>query len=331
MTQERKNLIAIAVIVFLALVIIANTKRPSQLPNYPKPNLPEQQNPVPPPVNPEPPSQPKPKPKVEPQWTDLQPVRPVTGLGTVLSDIDSHMPAGHQYKDSDKITWAHETTHGLASRIRQLFQKGGNNWVEGQPYAVNTNNLSQAELKELAYERPKGKWLTVDGKKINGFYVLHNRAVVIDEPNTTVSKAASLVPKSLRGQVYNLYMVQQARSWTEALYVFDEWTAYTNGSDCRLDLKISSRAESVQYMMEFNVYALCVAQSCQSTDPQFKNFLMWQLERTMEIYRQSITLGDVSGAGKVLTNLRSSADAEELRQFTRSYCGQEWTNQILGF
>jgi hypothetical protein len=229
--------------------------------------------------------------KTESIFINYQPLRSISNLGTILSDIESHLPAGHIYRDSDKITWTHEGTQGIASYLRGQYSQYGN---------------------------------------YNGFYVLKNRACIIKEPNTTISKVARLVPNSLKGEVYNLYMVQQAYSWNDSpLYILDEFVAYTNGSDCRLDLKIVDRSESVRYMVEFGVYSMCLAQSCQSNDPQFKKFLLWSLERMMSIYQQSSNLrGNTS---QYLTILRTSSDAENLRRFSREYFGKEWTKNIMGF
>jgi hypothetical protein len=227
--------------------------------------------------------------KTESIFINYQPLRQISSLGTVLSDVESHLPAGHIYRDSDMITWTHESSHGIASQLRGQYAQYG---------------------------------------KYNGFYVLKNRACIIKEPNTTINKAARLVPNSLRGDVYNLYMVQQANSWNDSpLYILDEFIAYTNGSDCRLDLKIADRSESVKYMIEFGVYSMCLAQSCQSNDLQFKKFLMWSLERMMNIYQQS----SKEDTSQYLTILRISSDAENLRRFSREYFGKEWTKNIIGF
>ncbi len=53
-------------------------------------------------------------------WYTLPAVRNVdaTRLGGILADIESRMPPGHGYSDSDLVTWAHETTHGINSRCR---------------------------------------------------------------------------------------------------------------------------------------------------------------------------------------------------------------------
>jgi len=225
----------------------------------------------------------------------------------VLADIESHMPAGHIYKDNDLITWGHETTHGINSHLRMKFQRGGYGWDGKQ-------------------------WLITQQARINGFYVLENRAAIINEPNTTIRAAAALVPRTLRSGVYNLYMVQQAGQWNDTpLYVFDEWVAYTNGSAVRLNLKITSRGETVLYMLEFNNYAIAVAMACKTENQQFKKFLMWHLERTMELYRQNLLLGDVSQATAYLEKTKTSPDAEELRAFARQYFGTEWTQRVLGY
>lgn len=202
------------------------------------------------------------------------------------------MPAGHIYTDSDKVTWAHETSHGIASNLRQKFSDRG---------------------------------------KINGFYCLNDRAAIIKEPKTTIRAAASRVPQSLKGDVFNLYLVQQASSWNDIpLYICDEYVAYSNGSAARKDLQIQDRAETVQYMMEFNTYSIALAQAIKAQDPsyddkQFKAFLMWSIKRSMNIYNQE------SGAKNYLDRLRKEQDADELRAFAREYFGAGWCMRILAF
>lgn len=267
-------------------------------------------------VDPEPPKpeiKPEPPKRIEPVFINWPKVRAVdSSLGKVLGDIESHMPAGHIYKDSDKITWGHETTHGINSNIRNNNQK----W-------------------EVRYKKPKffffrEKYLVKAAERVNGFYCLEDRAAVIVEPPTTIRAAAAKVPQSLRGGVYNLYMVQQAGSWNDTpLYIFDEWVAYTNGSEVRKDLGIQSRAETVTYMMEFNVYAMSLAMVVKDKggydDTQFKAFLMWNIERSVKIYNNE------PEANAYLNKLRTNSDAENLRSFARSYFGAEWCKRYLGF
>lgn len=233
--------------------------------------------------------------KIMPEFKEYLAIRSIESeLGKVLGDIEAHMPAGHIYKNAnDKINWAHETSHGIHSNIRQKFSNLG---------------------------------------KINGFYVLNNKAVVIKEPNTTIRNVATKVPNSLRGGTYNLYLVQQAGSWNDTpLYILDEWSAYTNGSACRLDLEMTSRSESVLYMLEFNIYSSCVAWTSQSNDPQLKAFLMFQIERAMSIYKDSSKLGNLEKSHSYLETMRTSSDAADWRGFCKQYYGADWCLEILGF
>lgn len=153
------------------------------------------------------------------KFVEVKSVKPLdSSLGIVLSDIESRMPNGHPYRDTDKITWAHETTHGINAKIRN-------------------SNLESGAIK-------------------NGLYLLNGNGLLVYEPkNLTLRQVASAVPTNLRGNIYKLYMVDQASSWNDRpLYTFDEWSAYQNGTACRNDLNIESRSETVQYMWEMAVY-----------------------------------------------------------------------------
>ena len=232
-----------------------------------------------------------------PVWTYCGVLRSVTNLGNILSDIESHMPSKHIYRSEDYVTWAHETSHGLASNLRIKFA--------GQPKYTS---------------------------RINGFYVLNNKSVIINEPNTTIHAVARQVPMSLRGMSYDLYMVQQAASWNDSpLYILDEWVAYANGSATRADLKIINRTETVLQMLEFNVYVMTEAMIIRTTDSQFKNFVRWHLERTMRIYKDNQKLGSLNQCHVFWNKACHNQDAANLRQFVRDYYGKEWSSEILGF
>jgi hypothetical protein len=260
---------------------------PAQVP--PVPTLPVQ-----PPTNPTPPQPPSRPPVVVDiiNWPAVRQVSP-DGIGSVLADIDSHMPAGHQYRAANKITWAHETTHGINANIRNKhFQSG---------------------------------------RKVNAFYVLQNRAIVVEEPKTTIAAVANNVPQSWKGTCYQLYLVQQRSGWNnEPLYLCDEWVAYTNGAACRKDLNMEDGASEMEFTCEFTGYVLSltytIKQNCPNyDDKQFKAFVMWSVERTMQIYNNE------SGANTRLTAIRTAPDGETIRQFARSYFGTDWCKEVLGF
>lgn len=287
----------------------------------------------------------------EPEWTNWPKVRSVNNLGKVLSDIDSHMPAGHIYRDSNKVTWAHETTHGINSNIRNSVR---------------------------------------DGRRVNGFYVLEDRAAVIEEPRTTIRRVASRVPQDLRGPSFNLYLVQQAGSWNDTpLYLFDEWTAYTNGSECGRELNASGWYYELLQAHNFNVYCMYLAMEVKETcpdydDKQFKAYIMWNVERTFRLAKaydaaQALQLpperpelvkaeeilygrrgvscehpgppdglrwddskkklvglyGDDSdptaSALAYSEKVKTSSSAEGLRKFARGYFGVDWCQRTYGF
>jgi hypothetical protein len=271
----------------------------------------------PPPSLPPPPS---PPPPVTPTWTDFPPLREVDqSLGKVLGDIESHMPAWHIYRSKDKITWAHETSHGLSSRLR-----------------------TQHVPKDVANGRFLGDWvLSPSGIKVfrsfgrtNGFYVLEDRAVIIIEPDCRMTDVALVVPRSLRGEeTYPLYMIRQARSWNDQpLYIFDEWVAYSNGSAVRADLKIQDRGETVKYMLDFCVYSLCLAWVSKNDDDQFKFFLKWHLKRSMELWEANQQVGgDLRRSEFYWKTLKTSDESKGLRDFARPYLGEQWTKENLGF
>ncbi len=219
-----------------------------------------------------------------PAITNYPSIRNVGNLSPIIADIESHLPAGHPYRDSDRITWVHEGTHGINSQLRNLY---------GKP----------------------------------AFYVLRNRAIVLQEnPRGTIYQVSKMVPISLRGEIYQLYLIDSQRWWNnEPEYLWDEFCAYTNGAEARRQLHIRDRQETVRYMVESIVYSATVVRAAKSKDKQTRRFLMWQIERSMKLYHAS----GIRSA--YLDRLRRSADATELRVYMRDYFGLEFTRKVLGF
>ena len=228
-------------------------------------------------------------------WLRLPPIKPKDSiLGNVLSDIESHMPDGHPYKNPAKITWAHETTHGINSAIRNASQK----------------------------------------PNYNGFYCLEDKCILIQEPPIKITDVASAVPNSLRGRIYGLYLVQQAGQWNNTpLYLCDEWIAYTNGSACGLDLKSlglwneGNAGYTIEQALEFNFYCLTLAALINSRCPMyddvnFRAFLIWNFERVLyftKIAKQYAEFNNNSDAQ--LNTFLNAQDCIELRAFARNYLG----------
>jgi hypothetical protein len=145
--------------------------------------------------------------------------RPHGRMPAKLYDLESRMPTWHSYRHRLPVTWAHETTHGLNSHLR------------------NRRN----------------------SPRINAFYIYDGRAILATEPDFLLSDAASQIPRALRGRLYRQYAVSQTRYWDDRpLYLFDEWCAYQNGSLLALDINETSREDSLESCIEMLAYCTYV-------------------------------------------------------------------------
>ncbi len=116
------------------------------------------------------------------------------------------------------------------------------------------------------------------------FYILNNQAITLDEPDGTLTMVAEQIPKNLRGNNYKLYLVDARRYWDgQPTYVFDEFVAYTNGAQARLDLGREDRIGVVKRMAEFLTYSICVPWAIESNDPRIRAFLRYQIDRALSL------------------------------------------------
>lgn len=226
----------------------------------------------------------------EPTWIKYPPVKnPGNIKYKTLADIESHI----------------DPKHGGTYRDSDLTT-----WAHETTHGINSDIRM----------RYRGR--------INGFYCLEDRAIILKEPNFRLGLVRNYIPQSMsRSTLYQLYMVSQARSWDDTpTYIFDEWIAYTNGSVCYSELPKSNRFGSVKGMFEFNIYAIALCQALKTHDPSYddkelKLFVMWNLKRTYQ-YR--------NGEEKeVITSFKNSQDFENLRRFARSYFGEKFYNEVL--
>lgn len=229
--------------------------------------------------------------------------------GDALTDIARHLPTsyGSTYADPDKVTHGHETSHGIHAHLRN-------------------------------YHNPTGK-------RANAFYVLGDRVAFVVEPNIRKSQIAPYVPASLRGFRYGTYVTGQT-AWDDTpLYVWDEWNAYVNGGAVGVDLAMAGKwtygwRDAVSGVIEFVGYALATAMAVEALDPgyfasntQFREFLAWNLERSMAIFLAGRTFPDFAWAEQdaLWQSLKTSPDADAMRQFARRTFGDAWCLEVLGF
>jgi len=230
----------------------------------------------------------------DPVWIDVPVLRPMEQCrgSTVLADIESRMPAGHQYAfPSMPMTWAHETTHGLNSNLRS-----------GKP-------------------------------GVNAFYVLNGKAMVIREPKGRLSSVAQLIPPSLRGPSFYLYLIEQRRYWDDTpTYLCDEWTAYINGSCCGREISENGWHYELLQAINFTVYSLAMVQSVSASDPsynhtQLREFVRynagrvrWLIDRLDESGEDDAHIRQICA---YLAEWRTGTESASLRAFAVEYLGEE--------
>ncbi len=225
----------------------------------------------------------------------------------IMTDVIQHLPLsyGNTYYDSDKITYTHETTHGINSHLR--------------------NNFNDT------------------GSRANGFYVPGNRAAIVVEPNMRKSDANAYVPQSLRGSRYSLYMAG-SQAWDDTpLYIFDEWIAYINGGDAGVELVqqglwSAGWRDGVAGQLEFTVYALALAMAARDRDPayfesnvQFREFLAFNVKRSMSSFRVGAELSQFTWDTQDIyyETFKNDPSAEPMRAFCREFFGEGWANAVI--
>ncbi len=116
------------------------------------------------------------------------------------------------------------------------------------------------------------------------FYVLNNRAIMLDEPNGTMTMVANRVPNIYRGPLYQFYLVRARKWWDkQPTYIFDEFSAYINAVQARKILGRPDRGGTVEYMAEFVFYSVCVPWALEDDDPKMKAFLRYQIDRALAL------------------------------------------------
>lgn len=239
------------------------------------------------------------KPKIIPEnkseviFTDVDKYRSIDE-NTVYGDVLSHSfekPYGDQ--DSRRIN-VHETSHGITSHLRNFYSKA---------------------LK----------------RKLNVFYVLNSRCIVLEESNISMHLVTKYIPSDLRSYRYNLYFVKNLTDWNDMpSYIIDEWNSYILGSKSAVEDHnngvINERVDAVSGCLDFSIYAICFAMAVKEHDneywityPQFKNTIKFLLIEAEKTYREGIKIENFnnSSQNKLYETLQKSDNAGKIRAFLR--------------
>lgn len=232
-----------------------------------------------------------------PVWEKVEPVQPVNkSLKKTLADIESHLEAGHHFRDSNRMTWAHETTHGINAKLRnQRFMK----------------------LRS----------------PVNAFYCLDGKCVYIPEPKITITRFAPLIPRLIRGLSYNLYLRQQTRYWDDRpLYILDEWVAYTNGAIAGKEYNLPEWEYELHRAHNFSIYAIYLLKTVEENDTTYncgplRNFIRWNIERVFSYTPET----PPKHIQEYLDNIKSSPETEGLRVYAKKAFGPAWCLKFYRF
>ena len=232
-----------------------------------------------------------------------------SGWGTALTDIIRHIPTmyGTQYDvPDDLVAWGTIGTLGIDSYLRN--------------------------------------YQNVTGKRADGFYLLKDRfALVVEPPTTRVSDIAQYVPASLRGSRFQSYLVDQAMTWDDTpTFILDQWNCETNGSEVAVELATAGAfpapRDGVSGALEFTVYSLALGLAVETLDAsylatytQFREFLAWEAERAMGLYRAGAVLPTLAAASQdaYYAAWKTSADGKALRNFARRTFNAAYVTKVL--
>lgn len=248
------------------------------------------------------PDKPKPRPEATPKFVTVSKYRSAGEEGTVYADVISHSKEPPYGDGGGRSTNVHETTHGVNSDIRNSH--------------------------------------TQPGRRVNGFYVLEGRGVVIDEPKSKKSHADKFLPKSLRSYRYDNYIRGQ-RAWEDTpTYICDEWVAYVNGGKCCVeDVKKGRYKEGwrdgVSGCLDFSIYTIAMCMAVKEDDPdywrtneQFRAFVVWELKRAHETYMEGHVMPQFKWEKQdaLLKEFLTNPEAQAMRNFVAQELGGVWLN-----
>lgn len=234
----------------------------------------------------------KPSTETLPEFIDVPVKSQRMRENSVLADIvnrDENPVLGN-----GRSTDGHESTHGINSQIRNSYQG-----------------------------------------KTAGFYVLNGKAVVCREPAMRKSAVGVFVPPSLRESRFSLY-VQNSPDWEEyPSYLADEWSAYINGTLVKLDDAAKgirdNQSDVAVGPLEMGLYCVALAMAVEkhapeswTTDSKFKAILKYQMKRAKEAFDKAAPQWPNATQDRLLNNLRTSPDAEAMRQFIKTHFDGVW-------
>lgn len=246
---------------------------------------------------------------IEVEWIEFGKLNNLenSSWGVFLSDIKNHVPKELMKEYDDQNTNAHEATHNINSYLNSIY----------------------------------GEY-----QKKYCFYVGGNKVAVITQPKLKISQIADIIPEIHRKSQYQLYLINQAKSWNDyPLYLMDEWVAYTNGAKTSVELiekGLLKKAEAnstdeIYSVLQFNVYSLYVCMAAQKYDPnydfkQLLEFVAWNCRNSMKVYHEGVQYKYFNWDNdEYLIELQTGIKSKDLRDFVIATYGEKWAKEVFNF
>jgi hypothetical protein len=213
---------------------------------------------------------------------------------TIYGDVLSHS-LGEPYGDRHgRRINVHETSHGITSELRNFYQR-------------------------------------VLNKKLNVFYVLNSKCIVLEESKIDMRLVTTYIPNNLKSYRYNLYFVKGLADWNDMpSYIIDEWNSYILGSKSAVEDYhnglLDEKVDAVSGCLDFSIYAVCFAMAVKDHDseywksyPQFKNTIKYLLIEAEKTFGKGLEIKNFrsSSQNDLFEKLQNSPDASKIRDFLK--------------
>lgn len=239
--------------------------------------------------------------EITPEFVDVAVYRQISDENSVYTDVLSHAKGNPFGDGSGRSTNVHETAHGIHAEVRNA-------------------------------------WTIKLGRRVNAFYALDGKAIVVEEPSIRKSDVKRFVPQNLRSYRYNLYLEKQTEWDDTPLYVCDEWVAYVLGAKSGIeDVKVGKHngewSDGVSGCLDFSIYTVALCMAIKDGDPeywkankQFKSFVIWYLKEAKKTYLEGRRMKEFQWEtqDKLLREFLTSESASSMRSFVKEELEGVW-------
>lgn len=185
------------------------------------------------------------------------------------------------YAEEINIPTLREPTHGtlLEDFYSRLTAK------EVAYFGENPSNSLVTSGHELNHCLNNNARNLIRKPQVNAFYTSGGRAYIFHEPPLRLSDIAAAIPKPLRDEFYDLYLIKSQKDWeNQPLYVYDEFSAYITGSITAKEYKLRdlSSTKNGYKMAYFCVHLLKLIKDKRIRYDEFsdlKDFTVLQIRR----------------------------------------------------